>query len=134
MQFALIQVCVDDRLDHNLLRAQIRARLAALHIHCEHVFIVNEPGGNMGENFKNTVAFVKLSGAQVALAAVLHHDDCRAAQVGLRRPLEATVAQMAAFLAQSQIDCVLLSGQIDTASNAITWQHEQGVTRTTWRA
>jgi hypothetical protein len=68
------------------------------------------------------------TGSQILLAVVLHHDDCRAAQMGLRQPLETTVDQMAAFLAQNDIECVLVSGQIYTNNNYIVWQHEQRVT------
>lgn len=127
MQFALVQVCVDDRLNHELLRIQIRNRLAELYLRCEHVFIVNEIGGNMGENFRNTIALIKQSGGQIALAAVLHHDDCHAAQAGLRRPIVDTVAQMATFLAANDISCILASGQIRTSDNLIVWQGEQRI-------
>ncbi|MFN8562499.1 MAG: hypothetical protein U0703_12980 [Anaerolineae bacterium] len=127
MKFALIQVCVDDRLNHELLRIQIRNKLNELYIACDHVFIVNELGGNFGDNFRNTATMITNTGSQILLAAVLHHDDCRAAQAGYRRPLDTTVTQMATFLTQSRIDCVLLSGQIQTANNYITWETQQRI-------
>ncbi|MCC6804906.1 MAG: hypothetical protein IT319_18635 [Anaerolineae bacterium] len=127
MKFALIQVCVDDRLNHELLRTQIRNKLNELSIPNDHIFIVNELGGNFGENYRNTTTMITQTGSQILLAAVLHHDDCRAAQAGYRRPLDMTVSQMATYLAQAHIDCVLLSGQIQTASNLITWETEQRI-------
>jgi hypothetical protein len=124
-KFALIQVCVDDRLNHDLLRSQIRDTLAERDTPCDHIFIVNEIAGNLGENFKNTVTLIERLGAQLELAVVLHHDDCRAAHMGLRRPLVETIAQMETFLADSDISCVLLSGQIHTSDNVITWETER---------
>ncbi len=127
MQVALAQVCVDDRLDHTLLRTQIRSRVAQLGLPCDQVFIVNEIGGNMGSSFRNTVQLVRQSGGEITLAAVLHHDDCRAAKAGMRKPLDDTVAQVAAFLDESGMPCALVAGQIDTATNQIDWQTEQRV-------
>jgi hypothetical protein len=82
---------------------------------------VNEVGGNLGENFRNsTDAILKLRD-EIVLAGVLHHDDCRAAGVGLRRPLEETMAQMAEFLAKRGISCPIVSGNTYTANNHVIW-------------
>lgn len=127
MKFALIQVCVDDRLNHELLRAQIHDKLAELSTPVEHVFIVNELGGNFGANFRNTATMITHTGSQILMAALLHHDDCRAHQAGYRQPIETSADEMAQFLVQSNIECVLLTGQITTANNRITWQGEQRI-------
>jgi hypothetical protein len=121
MTVALIQVCVDDRLNHELIRIQVRHKLAELYLAAQRIFILNEVGGNLGDNFRNTAdAMLKLH-EEIVLAGVLHHDDCRAASVGLRRPLDETTAQMADFLAKQGVACPIVSGNIYTANNHVVW-------------
>ncbi len=121
MQVALIQVCVDERLNHELIRIQVKHKLAALYLAAQRIFILNEVGGNLGENFRNTTDAILKLRDDIVLAAVLHHDDCRAASVGLRRPLEETIAQMAEFLTKQGIVCPVASGHIYTANNHVIW-------------
>jgi hypothetical protein len=121
MQVALVQVCVDERLNHELIRIQVKHKLAALYLSAQRIFILNEVGGNLGENFRNTADAILKLRDEVVLAGVLHHDDCRAARVGLRRPLEETIAQMADFLAERGIACPIASGNIYTANNHVIW-------------
>lgn len=127
MAVALIQTCVDERLNHELLRIQVGHKLAALHLKADRIIILNELGGNLGENFRNTAELMLESSNKIVLAAVLHHDDCRAAQAGWRRPLEETVANMAHFLAERQVNCVLAAGQIYTHNNHIIWLEDQRI-------
>jgi hypothetical protein len=121
MQVALIQMCVDERLNHELIRIQVGHKLAGLYLAAQRIILLNEIAGNLGENFRNTTdAMLKLRD-EIVLAGVLHHDDCRAASVGLRRPLDETLAQMADYLATRGIACPLVSGNIQTANNHVTW-------------
>ena len=96
---AIVQLCVDDRLDHGRIRAQVMEKLRSIHLPAERVFLVNEVGGNFGENFRNTVDVFRGQGMDVVFCGILHHDDCKANQAGWRRPMEQSVAEMAAFLA-----------------------------------
>ena len=127
MSAALVQVCVDNRLNHELLRIQVRQRLAVPYLQADRIFILNELGGNLGQNFTNTVNLMVNTHDPIVLAAILHHDDCKAAQAGLRRPLEETVEKTARFLSDLRLDCLLVSGQILTRSNYITWLTEQRI-------
>jgi len=121
MQLAIIQVCVDDRLNHEQLRIQVWHKLAELYLKADHVFIVNELGGNMGANFRNLLDMTLQTGTNVVLAGVLHHDDCLAHQAGFRRPMDDTLAQMTRALQERKINCPLVSGNIYTANNHIVW-------------
>lgn len=121
MKVALIQVCVDERLNHELIRIQVKHKLAALYLAAQRILIVNEVGGNLGENFRNTTDAILKLRDEIVLAGVLHHDDCRAASAGLRRPLDETIAQMAEFLAKQGIACPIVSGNIYTGNNHVIW-------------
>lgn len=124
MQTAIVITCVDDRLNHELLRIQVRHKLAALYKDAGRVFVLNEIGGNFGENFRNTVDLVLQLGDDITFVAVLHHDDCRADRVGRRTPLDKTVAQVEAFLRQRGVSCSLSWGNIITANNHIVWPRD----------
>ena len=127
MPAALIQVCVDNRLNHELLRIQVKQRLAAAYIQADRIFILNELGGNLGQNFSNTARMLVNGGDRIVMAGVLHHDDCKSAQAVLRWPLDETVAKTARLLTELRLDCLLVSGQINTANNHILWQDEQRI-------
>ena len=124
MASVLVQVCVDHRLNHELLRAQVRQRLDRSGLSVEHVYVLNEIGGNLGANFRNTVNLLARRGERIALCAVLHHDDCRAAEAGLRAPLQTTAQQMASNLAEQNIRCPVLTGTIRTEHNHLLWSDE----------
>ena len=127
MPVALVQVCVDERLNHELLRLQVQQRLAASYLKANRIFVLNELGGNLGQNFTNTAQLMLNSHENIVLAAILHHDDCKADQAGLRKPLDETLAQTARFLTGLKVNCLLVSGLIQTSNNVITWQGEQQI-------
>jgi hypothetical protein len=127
MAATLIQVCVDNRLNHELLRIQVRQKLAAAYLQADRIFILNELGGNLGQNFNNTARMLVSGSDRIVMAAILHHDDCKADQAGLRRPLDETVAKTARLLTELRQDCLLVSGQIYTQNNYITWLDEQRI-------
>ena len=130
MHIALVQVCVDERLNHEQLRIQVRHKLAEQYIQAQRVLILNEIGGNLGNNFANALELFLKSGDRIVFAAALHHDDCKAAQAGFRQPLNETVAKMEALLTKNGVTCTVTSGHIHTNNNYIVWQqiHQSSAT------
>jgi hypothetical protein len=118
---AIINVCVDPRLNHEVLRAQVQARLEQMRLPSERIFITNDVAGNVGSAVRNTAELLTRAREEVVVAAVLHHDDCAAAAQGLRVPLAASTQQLRSSLEQAGIRCPVLSGEIVTESNAIVW-------------
>lgn len=124
MAAVLVQVCVDDRLNHELLRVQVRQRLERSGLLPARILILNEIGGNLGSNFRNTVELLLGQNEPVVFAAVLHHDECRAAQAGRRVPLDETLAQMSTYLTQLGVRCPVVGGTVRTAHNHLLWSDE----------
>lgn len=135
MAAALVQVCVDPRLNHELLRIQVRQKLDSMRLNADRIFILNEIGGNVGANFRNTVELLVRQREPVVFAAVLHHDDCVAASAGLRMSLDAGAQEMAAHLSSRNIKCPVLKGNIRTENNHLIWadETEPGYTPFTFR-
>ena len=127
MDVALIQVCVDERLNHELLRIQVKHKLAELYLKAPRILIVNELGGNLGRNFGNATKMLLKNGDKLVLAAVLHHDDCQADKMDVRKPMEATIEQMTTFLHEAGVSCVLASGNIYTHNNHIIWLEDRQI-------
>jgi hypothetical protein len=127
MRAAIVQVCVDERLNHELLRIQVRDKLTALYSGAERILILNEVAGNLGGNFRTTLDMLLKLQFQIVLAATLHHDDCLAAKHGLRRPMDETVSEMTDVLVQRGVSCVLATGNIYTNNNHIVWLDERKV-------
>lgn len=125
MAAALIQICVDPRLNHELLRAQVRQKLGRMGLVAERVYLLNEVGGNLGQNFLNTLKLLTGLDERITLCAVLHHDDCLATPT--RAPLDGTVQQMKALLTQERVSCPVLTGEILTAQNHLQWGDEPAV-------
>lgn len=121
MRVALVQVCVDERLNHELVRIQVKHKLSALYLSAQRVLILNEIGGNLGDNFRNTLDLFLSQHDTIVLAAVLHHDDCLTDRAGLRQPLEETCRQIADLLTQRGVSCFLSSGNIYTSNNHVFW-------------
>ena len=121
LQVAIIQLCVDARLNHNLLRSQVSEKLAALHLRADSIIFVNEIGGNFGQTFTNTLHLFLQEGAEVIFCGVLHHDGCLAAKHKLRRPLEETRARIQDVLENTGIVCPIHAGSITTETNALEW-------------
>jgi hypothetical protein len=121
MAAALIQVCVDPRLNHDTIRRQAQQRLERAGLRADRIFILNEQGGNLGANFRHTAQLLIRIGEPLVFCAVLHHDDCIAAQQGQRTELATTVHEMAAELARLGLDCPVASGVIRTADSTLFW-------------
>jgi hypothetical protein len=124
MNAAVVQICVDPRLNHEIIRLQVQQRLERMSLAADRVFLVNEIGGNLGSNMQNTVEMLQQDRQRIVLAGVLHHDDCVAHSAGRRLPLERSVRSLSTYLASRSIDCPVLSGQIETGSSALTWSDE----------
>lgn len=121
MATALVQVCVDNRLNHELIRMQVKQHLAASYIRPDRIFVLNEIGGNLGQNLVNTAQMLVQSHETIVQVAILHHDDCLADKAGLRKPLAGTLEETANLLAGLKIKCPLVSGSIYTHNNHIVW-------------
>src|SRR5689334_20587021 len=121
MASALVQVCTDFRLNHELIRIQVRQRLDRDAISADRVYVLNEIGGNPGENFTHTVELLKRVGEPIVWCAVLHHDDCLAAREGLRLDLNAAADRMEAELERMHVTCPVRTGQVQTSQNLVRW-------------
>ena len=124
MASALIGVCVDPRINHELIRIQVRQRLERSGIRAERIYVLNEVAGNPGANFRNTVQFLARAGEPIVFCSVLHHDDCLSAQAGLRTDLAVAAQQMAAELSRAKAHSPVLTGHIRTENNQLLWSDE----------
>ena len=120
MASALLNICVDPRLNHDALRDQLRRRLTQ-DVPARNVFVVADIAGNLGSAARNTIGLLRKRGEDIVVAGVLHHDDCLAAAEGQQQPLAATAKALEAELRQAGFKCPLLTGTIATASSSITW-------------
>jgi hypothetical protein len=124
MAAALVQVCVDPRLNHELIRLQVRLRLARSGLRAERIFILNEVGGNLGANFRSTAELLARLREPIVFCAVLHHDDCLAAAQGRRSDLAAVARDMQAELARLGVACPVVTGWVRTEHNHVLWSDE----------
>jgi carbonic anhydrase len=121
MAAAIVLTCVDPRLSHDVIRDQVHRRLERDGLQAGDIYLVNEIGGNLGSGVLNTLDLLTAAKVPVVLAAVLHHDDCLAARLNLRKPLAATAAEIAAELSKRGLKCPVLTGNVTTDSNGLTW-------------
>src|SRR5687767_3241543 len=105
MAAALVQVCIDPRLNHELIRLQVRQKLERSGLRAERIFLLNEVGGNLGANFRSTARLLARAGEPIVFCAVLHHDDCLAAREGQRDDLTVAAREMAAELSKLTLSC-----------------------------
>jgi hypothetical protein len=124
MDAALVEVCVDPRLNHEVIRLQVRQKLERSGIRADQIYVLNEVGGNMGPTFLHTAELVTRAGIPIVLCAILHHDDCLAAQQGRRAELATAAQDMAAGLAKIDVRCPILTGQIRTEHSHVLWSDE----------
>ena len=121
MRVAVLQLCVDPRLQHDAVRTQVAAMLSSRGTPADRIFLVGQVGGNLSESYLQTVDLAVREGATLVAGGALHHDDCLAARHGLRAPLPETLARVASELASRRVACPVVAGQIDTASQRISW-------------
>lgn len=115
---------MDPRINHELIRIQVRQRLERSGIRAERIYILNDVGGNPGANFRNTIQLLSRMNEPIVFCAVLHHTDCLSAQSGLRRDLAVAAQQMAAELSDANAHVPVLTGQIRTENNELLWSDE----------
>ncbi len=125
MAAALVVVCVDPRLNHELIRIQVRQRLQRDRIGAERIYVLNDVGGNVGANFRHTAQLLKQTGEAIVFCAVLHHDDCRAAREGERAELSHAAQGLASELARLELQCPVATGEIRTEHNHVRWSDER---------
>ena len=124
MAAALVEVCVDPRISHEVIRIQVRQRLERSGLRAERIYILNDVGGNPGSNFRNTIQLLSRLGEPIVFCAVLHHTDCHSAQAGLRTDLAVAAQQMTAELSAANVHAPVLTGQIRTENNELLWSDE----------
>jgi hypothetical protein len=124
MAAALVAVCVDPRISHEVIRIQVRQRLERSGVRAERIYILNDVGGNPGSNFRNTIQLLSRMGEPIVFCAVLHHTDCLSAQSGLRSDLTVAAQQMAAELSDAKARAPVLTGQIRMENNELQWSDE----------
>ena len=124
MAAAVVEVCVDPRINHEVIRIQVRQRLERSGLRAERIYILNDVGGNPGSNFRNTIQLLSRMSEPIVFCAVLHHTDCLSAQSGLRSDLAVAARQMAAELSAAKAQAPVLTGQIRTESNELLWSDE----------
>ena len=125
MAAALVQVCVDPHLNHELIRLQVRQKLERSGLRADRIYVLNEVGGNLGANFRNTAQLVARTGEPIVFCAVLHHDDCLAAREGQRADLDVAAREMAAELARLKLPGQVVTGRIRTEHNHLLWSDER---------
>jgi hypothetical protein len=121
MPAAIVNICVDPRLQHEVLRPQVRTRLEAMGLKADRIFITNDIGGNIGSAMRSTLEMLSAAGDDVVLTAVLHHDDCVADSLGRRRSLVSSVRDLSSLVAGLNLICPVLSGSILTETSEIVW-------------
>ena len=124
MAAALVVVCVDPRLNHEIIRLQVRQKLARSGLRAERIYLLGDVGGNPGSSFRQTAELLARIGEPVVLAAVLHHDDCLAAREGQRKDLVDSAQEMSTALDRMSLHCPVLTGQIQTAHSRVLWSDE----------
>jgi len=124
MTAALVQVCVDPRLNHELIRLQVHQKLERSGLRTDRIYVLNEVGGNLGANFRSTALLLARTGEPIVFCAVLHHDDCLAAREGQRTALDVVASEMAEELARLKLPCQVVTGQVRTEHNHLLWSDE----------
>ncbi len=121
IRVALVQLCVDDRLDHGKIRPQVERKIRDIYLNADRIFLLNEIGGNLGQNFRNTLELFQSSGAEIVFCGILHHDDCAADKAGCRLPMEQTVVELHRYLAEKGITCPVYTATIRTDDSVVQW-------------
>ena len=122
---AVVNICVDPRLNHEVIRAQVAQKLERLGVVEQRIFITNDVGGNIGSAFRNTVTMLKeRQQEEVVLVAAFDHDDCIAARSGMRRLPEANRQEMENVAAAAGLHCPMLTGSILTENSVVRWTDE----------
>jgi hypothetical protein len=121
---AIVQICSDPRLNHEAIRHQVRDKIERLGLSAGRIFVLNDIGGNVGENTRNAIDLLNRHNEPIVFGAVLYHDDCMAAQEGVRRPLTTSLSQMTNLFNARNVQAPIYSGFIYTDSSALIWHDD----------
>jgi hypothetical protein len=121
---AIVNVCVDPRMNHELIRIQVESRLERMGLPAKRVFITSDIGGNIGTSFTNAAQVLQASREQVVFAAVFHHDDCVADGQKKRLSLATSVDAARRALSALGIACPVVSGTVRSEDSTVTWSDE----------
>jgi hypothetical protein len=124
MPAAVLNICIDPRLDHEAIRTQVRQRLERMGRQADRIYLTNDIGGNIGSAFRNAIDVVLRSRDEIVLTGVLYHDDCLADATGLRNPLETSRREISAFLTNRGVTAPILTGTVVTESNVVQWSDQ----------
>ncbi len=122
MAAALINICVDPRLNHEALRQQLRGRFDGQDLALNRIFVVADVGGNVGTAARNTLAMLRTIRERLVAVALLHHDDCVAAGAGMRQALDVSARMLEAEVKMAGFATPVLRGSIVTATSTILWE------------
>jgi hypothetical protein len=121
---AIVNVCVDPRLNHEVVRLQVQSRLERLGLATSRVVITSDVGGNIGSAFSGTVDLLRADGEQVVFAVVLHHDDCVASRHNKRLPLATSLEAAQKALDSAGMHGSVLGGVLSTKDSTLTWSDQ----------
>ena len=121
MTVAIVNVCFDPRLNHEVIRSQVVTRLQAQQQPVDRVFITNEAAGNVGTGLRNAIDLLSRSGEAIAMVAVLDHDDCVAAAAGMRQALSDRLGAVTEYVIGKGIRCQVAGGTVLTENNVVRW-------------
>src|SRR5690242_16447340 len=121
MTAAIVNLCFDPRLNHELVRIQTKTRLEAENLKVDRIFVTNEAGGNVGTGLRNAIDLLTSSREPVLFIALLDHDECQAAAAGVRQPLEDRIKAVSAYAREKRLTCPIAGGTILTQSNTLQW-------------
>jgi len=129
MASAVVSLCADPRLNHEVVRLQVANRLEELGLRAERIFLTNEPGANIGSSFRSTLHLLLRGGDAIVLLALLYHDDCVAAAYGLRAERSANLAEIERLKGVLEIEALVLSGDIVTETSTVRWRDQPARSR-----
>jgi len=128
MASGIVNVCFDPRLNHDAIRQQVRERAAEPRPASSSIFVIGDAGGNFGSGARNLIALFARQREPIAIAALLHHDDCRAAAAGMRHNLSTSAKALQDALQAAGYDVPVLTGTVVTETSTIVWTDRPSTT------
>jgi hypothetical protein len=121
MTSGIVNVCFDPRLNHDAIRQQVRERAAEPRPASSSIFVIGDAGGNFGSGARNLIALFARQREPIAVAALLHHDDCKAAAAGMRHDLAASAKAFQEALRAAGYEVPVLTGTVVSETSAVIW-------------
>ena len=120
MTVAILNICFDPRLSHDLIRSQAKSLLEAQGLKADRIFITSDAGGNFGSGLRNAIDLLGPSEG-ISMIALLDHDSCQAASAGVREPIPERLAAVSSYLQAKGLKCTIATGSIVTDANLVHW-------------